>query len=112
MRMLRPAILLPPFYREELEDVALRAVLAHEVEHLARRDPAWTLFIRVLRALLWPQLLLLPVCERLEQITEELCDQQAIREVAVPQANAHCLVRLAERKTPTQNKQTTNTRNM
>ena len=76
---------------------ALRAILAHELAHLARRDNAWTLAARLLCALLWPQPLLWVLCRRLEQIGEEACDQAVLAQDCPPRAYADCLLTLAER---------------
>ena len=62
----RPAIFLPTTYEADFEPAALRAILAHELAHLARRDNAWTLAARLLSALLWPQPLLWALCRRLD----------------------------------------------
>jgi len=93
----RPAIFLPTTYEADFSPAALRAILAHELAHLARRDNAWTLTARLLSALLWPQPLLWVLCRRLEQIGEEACDQAVIAQDCPPRAYADCLLTLAER---------------
>ncbi len=92
-----PAIFLPAAYEAEFHPTALRAILAHELAHLARRDNAWTLAARLLCALLWPQPLLWLLCRRLEQIGEEACDQAVLAHDCPPRAYADCLLTLAER---------------
>ncbi len=93
----RPAIFLPATYATDFDPTALRAILAHELAHLARRDNAWTLAARLLSALLWPQPLLWVLCRRLEQISEEACDQAVLAHDCPPRAYADCLLTLAER---------------
>jgi len=92
-----PALFLPAAYEAEFSPTALRAILAHELAHLARRDTAWTLAARLLSALLWPQPLLWVLCRRLEQIGEEACDQAVLAQYCPPRAYADCLLTLAER---------------
>ena len=92
-----PAIFLPAAYEADFDAAALRAILAHELAHLARRDTAWTLACRLLCALLWPQPLLWVWCRRLEQISEEACDQAVLAHDCPARAYAACLLTLAER---------------
>jgi prepilin-type processing-associated H-X9-DG protein len=92
-----PAIFLPTTYEADFSPAALRAILAHELAHLARRDNAWTLTARLLCALLWPQPLLWLLCRRLEQIGEEACDLAVLAQDCPPRAYADCLLTLAER---------------
>jgi len=92
----RPAIFLPADHDALFDPAALRAILAHELAHLARRDNAWTLAARLLCALLWPQPLLWLLCRRLEQIGEEACDEAVLAQDCPPRAYADCLLTLAE----------------
>jgi len=93
----RPAIFLPADHDALFDPAALRAILAHELAHLARRGNAWTLAARLLCALLWPQPLLWLLCRRLEQIGEEACDEAVLAQDCPPRTYADCLVSLAER---------------
>ena len=93
----RPAIFLPTAPETEFDPASLRAILAHELAHLARRDNAWTLAARLLTALLWPQPLLWTLCRRLEQCGEEACDLAVLAQDCPPRAYANCLLTLAER---------------
>lgn len=94
--VLRPAIFLPDGAEADFPPDALRAILAHELAHLARRDCAWTLGCRVLCAVLWPQPLLWLLCRRLEAIGEEACDLSVLAQDCPPRAYADCLLTLAE----------------
>lgn len=90
---LRPEVCLPE-RAAELEDHELRAMLAHELAHLQRRDPAWLWLGAVLQALLPWHLLLPPLRRRLADLAELRCDATAGR-CAGPLAVARCLVRVA-----------------
>ncbi len=92
-----PAIFLPTAHESEFDPAALRAILAHELAHLARRDNLWTLAARLLTALLWPQPLLWVLCRRLEQAGEEASDLAVLAQDCPPRAYADCLLTLAER---------------
>lgn len=94
----RGVIFLPATWAEDFDALALRAVLAHELAHVARRDPAWNLLARLLGALLWPQPQLVLLRRQRERTAEEVCDLAVLQLSACPpRAYADCLLRLAER---------------
>jgi len=96
----RPAILLPASCEREFDGPALRALLAHELIHLARRDCAWNLLARLTCAAGWVQPLLWLFCRRLQQASEEVCDQEVVRVEGDPCAYAQCLLVMSERFLP------------
>lgn len=55
-----------------------RAILLHEIEHLARRDPAWGLVRSLVRALLWPIPPAWWVAGAMRLEAERCCDQAVI----------------------------------
>lgn len=69
-------ILLPPSWRN-WSSQTLRAVIAHELVHVTRRDDLWCLVNRMLTAFFWwlPWLRTLPVL--MERAVEESCDDLA-----------------------------------
>jgi peroxiredoxin len=96
----RPAILLPASYAADFDEDAMRAILAHELMHMTRRDCAWNLLGRLTCAVAWMQPLLWVLCRRMEQASEEVCDQAVIQRHCPPSAYATCLLDLAERFLP------------
>ena len=92
-----PAIFLPPTYAADFNAAALRAILTHELAHRDHRDNLWTLAARLLTAVLWFQPLLWLLCRRLEQISEDACDEAVLLSNCPPRAYAACLLSLAER---------------
>jgi beta-lactamase regulating signal transducer with metallopeptidase domain len=78
----------------ELGDDELRAMLAHELAHLRRRDPFWLQLGAFMAALFPWQLLLLPVRRKLLHIAELRCDATA-GACAGPLAVARCLLQVA-----------------
>lgn len=91
---LQPEICLPTRARD-LEDGSLRAMLAHEVAHLRRGDPAWMWFAAAVQALFPWQILVLPVRRRWARLVELRCDAIAARHTN-PTAVARCLLDVAE----------------
>jgi beta-lactamase regulating signal transducer with metallopeptidase domain len=96
----RPVLLLPVTFPADFDPAMRRAVLAHEVGHLAGRDPLWTLAFRLAKAVLWMQPLLYLMEREWEQAREEACDLDAVRQGIAPREYANGLVRLAERRMP------------
>ena len=95
--IVRPVIFLPATSESEFDSDALRAIFAHELAHRDRRDNLWTLAARLLTALLWYQPLLWLLCKRLEQISEDACDEAVLASNCPSRAYAACLLSLATR---------------
>ena len=91
------AIFLPAAFETQFDADALRAIFVHELAHEARRDNLWTLASRLLTALLWPQPLLWLLVRKLEQISEDACDEAVLAASCSPRAYADCLLSLATR---------------
>jgi beta-lactamase regulating signal transducer with metallopeptidase domain len=90
---LRPEIGLPERV-DQLDDGSLRAMLAHELAHLRRRDPAAMCVVTVLQALFPWQLLLPLVRRRWLRLVELRCDAVAAAATS-PTAVARCLLEIA-----------------
>jgi beta-lactamase regulating signal transducer with metallopeptidase domain len=97
----RPAIFLPAGYEGLFDGPALRAILAHELVHMARRDCAWNLLAQVTSAVGWVQPLLWALGRQMAQESEAVCDQEVVRREGNPRGYADCLLRLSERLLPT-----------
>jgi len=90
----RPEICCP----ERVGDLAFehqKSLFAHELAHLARRDPAWQLFYRLGEAVLFLQPLNRLVRRRLEEIAEHLTDERAVACTGDRLGLARCLVVVA-----------------
>jgi hypothetical protein len=83
---------------ERVGDLAFdhqKSLFAHELAHLARRDPAWQLLYRVGEALFFLQPLNRIVRRRLEEIAEHLTDERAVACTGDRLGLARCLVVVA-----------------
>lgn len=83
---------------ERVGDLAFdhqKSLFAHELAHLARRDPAWQLVYRIGEALLFLQPLNRIVRRRLEEIAEHLTDERAVACTGNRLGLARCLVVVA-----------------
>ncbi len=91
---LRPEICLPD-RAGRLADAPLQAMLAHELAHLRRADPAWMWFVAAVQACLPWQPLLWLVRARWARLVELRCDAVAAQHSS-PEAVARCLLDVAE----------------
>ncbi|MFO1076699.1 MAG: M56 family metallopeptidase [Planctomycetota bacterium] len=91
---IHPEICLPERARS-LGDEELRAMLAHEIAHLQRRDAVWTCLAAFVQAVFPWQVLLPIVRRRWVQLVELRCDAIAAGHSS-PTAVARCLLEVAE----------------
>ena len=84
-------IVLPERFFEELDPEQQRAALAHEVAHVARRDPQWRIAVEILEGVMFFQPLNRLARARLLDSAEFLCDEWAVRQTQSPLALARCL---------------------
>ena len=83
---------------ERVSDLAIEhqtGLFAHELAHLARRDPAWQLLYQLGEAILFLQPLNRLVRRRLEEIAEHLTDERAVACTGNRLGLARCLVVVA-----------------
>jgi len=83
---------------ERVSDLAIEhqtGLFAHELAHLARRDPAWQLLYRLGEAIFFLQPLNRLVRRRLEEIAEHLTDERAVACTGNRLGLARCLVVVA-----------------
>ena len=84
-------IVLPDRFLEELDPEQQRAALAHEMAHVARRDPEWRIAVEILERALFFQPLNRLARARLCDAAEFLCDEWAVQQTQSPLAMARCL---------------------
>ncbi|HVT32262.1 MAG TPA: M56 family metallopeptidase [Rhodanobacteraceae bacterium] len=88
-------IVLPRWAVELLDREQLRAMLAHETAHVARRDPAWKLAAAFWSALVWFVPLVPLARRRLDEIAEISCDAWAAIHLGDGRSLAECLAECA-----------------
>ena len=89
--LLTGELCLPMAALDELSDEELTAVVAHEQEHLRRRDPWWLVLASVICRVLFFQPLNWIAARRLRSLAEFLCDSRAVQQTS-PIAVASALV--------------------
>jgi len=78
-----------------LDEVERRSVIAHEVAHLDRRDPAWMAAAQAVSSLLVVTPLVAMVAHRFQCDAELLCDDAAVLQVGAPFAHVRALTAFA-----------------
>lgn len=76
----RSLLLLPPDFLDHFDPAERRLVLRHELTHLRRLDPLWSLFAELGCALLWFHPLAWLALPRLRLDQELACDERVLRE--------------------------------
>ena len=89
-------IVLPGAALTDLEPEQQRSMLAHELAHLVRRDPAWLALACLLERAFFLQPLNRLARTRLQDAAEFLCDDWAVRRTGSGVPLATCLVKVAE----------------
>jgi len=94
--VLEREICLPRRALESLGPRRQAGLLAHELAHLERRDPAWLLAARTVESLLFVQPLNRLARGRLQQLAELRCDAWAVERTGDRTALARCLTEVAD----------------
>lgn len=89
-------IALPSAALTELDRDQQRSMLAHELAHLVRRDPAWLATACVIERVFFLQPLNRLARVRMQEAAELLCDDWAVHRTGSGFSLASCLVKVAE----------------
>lgn len=92
----RPVLLLPRGIEECLTAEQMRAVLAHELCHLRRRDNLTAALHMLVEALFWFHPLVWWLGARLIDSRESACDEQVLREGHAPRSYGEAILRVCE----------------
>ncbi|MCP3914418.1 MAG: M56 family metallopeptidase [bacterium] len=91
----RPQIFLPPRAITDLDADLQRAMLGHELAHIARFDPLWLGLCRILETAFFFQPLNRLARRRLSECAEYLCDEDAVTYTGDRLGLARCLAEVA-----------------
>lgn len=94
--VLRPVLLLPAGMEERLAPEQMRAVLAHELCHLRRRDNLTATLHMLVEAVFWFHPLVWWIGARLIDERERACDEQVVREGHAPRTYAEAILGVCE----------------
>lgn len=91
----RREICLPERAVDSLTPQQQHGMLAHEMAHLLRRDPLWTVGVAVAEAVLWFQPLNHLARRKIQEVAEYQCDDWAARQAGTGVHLAKCLAEVA-----------------
>jgi len=97
---LKPAILLPIGFVNQLSTAEVEAVLAHELAHIARRDWVFNLLQAFVESLFYYHPAVWWVSQVIRRERENACDDAALTATGNPLAFARALVQVQEMATP------------
>ncbi|MDO8368328.1 MAG: M56 family metallopeptidase [Saprospiraceae bacterium] len=97
---LKPAILLPIGFVNQLPTAEVEAVLAHELAHIARRDWVFNLLQAFVESLFYYHPTVWWVSQVIRRERENACDDAALAATGNPLAFARALVQVQEMATP------------
>ncbi|MES2179704.1 MAG: M56 family metallopeptidase [Gemmatimonadota bacterium] len=89
-------ICIPESALTELDVEQQRSMLAHELAHLARRDPLWLVLASIIERVFWIQPLNRVARRQIATAAEYLCDDWAVHRTGSGLALARCLAQVAE----------------
>jgi bla regulator protein BlaR1 len=92
----RPVLLLPEGIAHQLTPDQLRAVVAHEMSHIRRRDNVANAIHMLAEALFWFHPLVWWIEHRLLDEQERACDEEVLRQGGDPKAYAESILRICE----------------
>jgi bla regulator protein blaR1 len=92
----RPVLLLPVGIAQRLTPDQLRAVVAHEMSHVRRRDNVANVIHMLAEALFWFHPLVWWIERRLLDEQERACDEEVLRQGGDPEVYAESILRICE----------------
>jgi bla regulator protein blaR1 len=90
----RPVLMWPAGLSERLDDVQILAILAHEVEHVRRRDNLTAAVHAVVEALFWFHPAVYWMRAKMSQERERACDEKVIEQSAEPRQYAESILKV------------------
>lgn len=92
----RPVLLLPEGIADHLSPAQLKAILAHELCHVRRRDNLASAFHMLVQAIFWFHPLVWWIGARLIEERERACDEEVLCQGADPQAYAAGILKVCK----------------
>jgi bla regulator protein blaR1 len=94
--ILRPLLLWPAGISHQLQDAHLEAILAHEVQHVRRRDNLAAAMQMVVEAIFWFHPVVWWLGARLVEERERACDEEVLRLGNEPEIYAESILKTCE----------------
>jgi len=92
--VIHPVLLWPNGLSERLDDAQIEAIMAHEVEHIRRRDNLTAAIHAVVEVLFWFHPLVRWMSAKMNEERERACDEKVIEQNARPEAYAESILKV------------------
>jgi bla regulator protein BlaR1 len=90
--VIRPVLLWPERLSEKLDDLQIEAIVAHELEHIRRRDNLISTLHALVEALFWFNPAVHWMGARMSEERERACDERVIEQSAQPEKYARSIL--------------------
>ena len=90
----RPVLLWPVGLSERLDDAQIAAIMAHEIEHVARRDNLSAAIHALVETIFWIHPLVRWMGRKLNEERERACDERVLERSALPEAYADSILKV------------------
>lgn len=90
----RPVLLWPAGLSDRLDDAQIEAIMAHELEHVRRRDNLTAAVHSFVEAVFWFHPLVRWMSTRLSEERERACDERVLEQSARPEAYAESILKV------------------
>jgi bla regulator protein blaR1 len=92
--VIRPVLVWPSGLSERLDDAQIEAIMAHEVEHVRRRDNLTAAIHSFVEAVFWFHPLVRWMSTKMNEERERACDERVIEQNARPEAYAESILKV------------------
>ena len=92
--IVRPVLLWPTGLSDKLSDMQVEAIMAHEVEHVRRRDNLTSAIHSFVEAIFWFHPLVRWMSTRLTEERERACDERVLEQNSRPEAYAESILKV------------------
>jgi len=92
--IVQPVLLWPAGLSDRLDDAQIKAIMAHEIEHVRRRDNLTSAIHALVEALFWFHPLVRWMSTRLSEERERACDERVLEQNSRPEAYAEGILKV------------------
>jgi bla regulator protein blaR1 len=92
--IVNPVLLWPAGLSDRLDDVQIEAIMAHELEHVRRRDNLTSAIHALVEAIFWFHPMVRWMSTRLSEERERACDERVLQQNSRPEAYAESILKV------------------
>lgn len=92
--VIRPVLVWPNGLSDRLDDAQIQAIMAHEIEHVRRRDNLTAAIHSLVEALLWFHPMVRWMGAKMNEERERACDEKVLEQTPQPEAYAESILKV------------------